>query len=228
MNNFRYALTLANLLYEIDLGNEDDLIEIGLIAYNFIGNKNTRLYRARLDVNENGIVQLPCNCDIIEAVTYDSEDWNYTSNTHINGDIESLYTENFIESQKELVNPLYIGGRFVKYRKSGDKLYVDCSSKVNVLYHGILLDDEGLPEINDKEAIAIADYIAYTYKYKEAIKTSNAALMQIAKDLKQTWLFHCDQARVGEFISQNDMITILDAKTSWNRKVYGKSFKPVM
>ena len=40
-------------------------------------------------------------------------------------------------------------------------------------YHGILLDEDGLPEINDKEAIAIAEYIAYVYKYKEAIRTNN-------------------------------------------------------
>jgi hypothetical protein len=41
------------------------------------------------------------------------------------------------------------------------------------LYHGIELDEEGLPSINDKEAIAIAEYIAYVYKYKEAIRTNN-------------------------------------------------------
>ena len=66
------------MLYDIE-GDIEDLEEIGLIAYNFIGNKNTRLYRATLDVN-NGIAKLPCNCDIIEAVTYCGEDWNYTSN----------------------------------------------------------------------------------------------------------------------------------------------------
>ena len=47
-------------------------------------------------------------------------------------------------------------------------------------------------------------------------------------DLKQSWLFHCDQARVAEYVSQEEMNKILDAQTSWNRKVYGKSFKPVM
>jgi hypothetical protein len=44
---------------------------------------------------------------------------------------------------------------------------------INVLYHGELLDEEGLPDINDKEADAIAAYIAYTIKYKEALKTHN-------------------------------------------------------
>jgi hypothetical protein len=43
-----------------------------------------------------------------------------------------------------------------------------------------MLDEDGLPIINEKEAIAIADYIAYTLKYKEAIKTNNATIFQMA------------------------------------------------
>jgi hypothetical protein len=31
------------MLYDIDINDMDILIEIGLVAYNFIGNKNTHL-----------------------------------------------------------------------------------------------------------------------------------------------------------------------------------------
>jgi hypothetical protein len=34
--------------------------------------------------------------------------------------------------------------------------------------------------INDKEAIAIADYIAYTIKYKEAMRSNNQLVFQMA------------------------------------------------
>lgn len=230
INNFHYAITLAQMLYDIE-GDEEDLEEIGLIAYNFIGNKNTRLYRILLDVNcEDGSVELPCNVDIIEAVTYcGSEDWNYTSNTKHNGDLSSLYTENYIEGQKAFLDPHYLSGKYVNYKRVGDKLYVNKGlSKIQVLYHGILVDDDGLPQINDKEAIAIAEYIAYVYKYKEAIKTNNQYILKMAQDLKQQWLFHCDAARVPEYVSQENMDKILDAQSSWNRKVFGKSYKPVL
>ncbi|WP_370841472.1 hypothetical protein [Gemmiger formicilis] len=50
LNNFHYAISLAQTLYDIE-GDDDDLEEIGLVAYNFIGNKNTRLYRASLGIN---------------------------------------------------------------------------------------------------------------------------------------------------------------------------------
>lgn len=230
INNFHYAISLAQMLYDIE-GDTDDLEEIGLVAYNFIGNKNTRLYKAILDVNcEDGSIQLPCNVDIIEAVTYcGPEDWNYTSNTKEFGDIQSSYTENYIESKKSFLNPLYISGKYVEYKRVGNTLYVNKGiGKVIILYHGILLDEEGLPKINDKEAIAIAEYIAYVYKYKEAIRTNNQNILRMAQELKQQWLFHCDAARVPEYVSQEEMDQILNVQSSWNRKVYNKSYKPIM
>lgn len=228
--NFRYAITLAQTLYDVE-GDTEDLEEIGLVAYNFIGNKNTHLNKVILNVNcQDGSIQLPCDVDIIEAVTYcGSEDWNYTSNTKEYGDTSSLYTENYIESKKAFLDPHYISGRFVKYRRVGDKLYVNKGlGKVVLLYHTEILDKDGLPEINDKEAIAIANYIAYVVKYKEAIKTNNQAVLMMAQELKQQWLFHCDAARVPEHVSQNEMDAILDAQSSWNRKTYGRSYKSII
>ena len=227
--NFRYALTLAQTLYDVE-GDSDNLIDIGLVAHNFIGNKFTQLHKEILDVNcEDGSIQLPCGVDIIEAVTYcGMEDWNYTDNIKPNGDISSLYTENYIESRKAFLDPHYISGKYVKYRKVGDKLYVNKGlGKVQVLYHSLILDEDGLPAINDKEAIAIAEYIAYVTKYKEAIRTNNQNVLRMAQELKQQWLFHCDAARVPEHVSQNEMDQILDALTAASWKTHGKSFKPI-
>lgn len=227
--NFRYALTLAQTLYDVE-GDTEDLIDIGLVAHNFIGNKFTQLHKELLDVNcEDGSIQLPCGVDMIEAVTYcGMEDWNYTDNIKPNGDISSLYTENYIESRKAFLDPHYISGKFVKYRKVGDKLYVNKGlGKVQVLYHSLILDEDGLPAINDKEAIAIAEYIAYVTKYKEAIRTNNQNVLRMAQELKQQWLFHCDAARVPEHVSQNEMDQILNALTAASWKTHGKSFKPI-
>lgn len=230
MENFHYAISLAQILHDVE-GDTEDLEEIGLVAYNFIGNKNTMLHKVMLDVNcEDGSIQLPCDVDIIEAVTYCGlEDWNYTSNHKEYGDLQSFYVENYIESQKAFLDPHYVSGKFVKYRRVGDKLYVNKGlGRVILLYHTELLDDDGLPYINNKEAVAIADYIAYTVKYKEAIRTNNRNILQMAQELKQQWLFHCDAARVPETISQNEMDSILDALTSGDRKNYGRSYKSTM
>jgi len=81
--------------------NPEDFEEIGLIAWERIGNKQMRLYRITLDVDcESKSVELPCNCDEIEAVTYGHEDWNYTSGTQVNGDYDSAVIEEHIEIRK--------------------------------------------------------------------------------------------------------------------------------
>ena len=37
----------------------------------------------------------------------------------------------------------------------------------------------------------------------------------------------CSQARIPEYLNQNEMDEILNAKSSWDRKSYNKTFKPI-
>ena len=157
------------------------------------------------------------------------EDWNYTSNTKNFGDFNSFNIEQYIERSKQSIDPLYISGRFVKYRREGNYIYVNENiDKVCVLYHTESLDEDDLPLINDKEAVAIADYIAYTVKYKEALRSNNSAVFQMAQTIKRQWLIHCDAARVPEYVNQNEMNDLLEVASSHNRKVHGRSYKPTV
>lgn len=233
MNNFHAAMFQANLLYGVEVSPED-FEEIGLVAWHRIGNKRTRLYRYVADVNcSNNTVKLPCNCDIIEAVTYDFEDWNYVDKALPEGDINSGFTESYIEGRKAFENPLYQSGRYVKYERVGDTLYLDQNygGRITILYKGELVDDEGLPELTDKEVDAIATYVALVIKSKEVWQISNPrtlkATSSLLSKLEQQWNKLCDAARVPVNFSQNEMNTILDAKTSWNRKIFNKSLKPL-
>jgi hypothetical protein len=229
MNNFKYAISLAQMLYDIDINDMDTLIEIGLIAYGFIGNKNTHLASQIVEV-KNGVVKLPCKADLVEAITSPQiEDWSYTSNVKNYGDFNTLNVEQYIERAKHVVDPLYISGRLIKYRREGDYIYVtEPVQEVCVLYHTENLDEDDLPRINDKEAIAIADYIAYTVKYKEALRTNNSTTFQLAQTIKKQWLIHCDAARVPEYVNQNEMNDLLEVMSSSNRKVHGRSYKPTV
>jgi hypothetical protein len=229
MNNFKYAISLAQMLYDIDINDMDTLIEIGLIAYGFIGNKNTHLTSQIVEVN-NGIVKLPCKADLVEAITSPQiEDWSYTSNVKNYGDFNTLNVEQYIERAKHVIDPLYTSGRLIKYRREGDYIYVtEPIQEVCVLYHTENLDEEDLPRINDKEAVAIADYIAYTVKYKEALRNNNSTTFQLAQTIKKQWLIHCDAARVPEYVNQNEMNDLLEVMSSANRKVHGRSYKPTV
>ena len=231
MNNFKYAISLAQMLYDIDINDMDTLIEIGLVAYGFIGNKNTSLNSEIVNVDpKSGLVKLPCKADLVEAITFPhAEDWNRTSNVKNYGDFNSLNIEQYIERSKVTRDPLYISGRYVKYRREGNYIYVtENVEQVCVLYHTEQLDDDDLPLINDKEAIAIADYIAYTVKYKEALRSNNQAVFQMAQTIKKQWQIHCDAARVPEYVSQNEVDDLLEVMSSANRKVHGRSYKPTL
>lgn len=231
MNNFKYAITLAQMLYDVDINDMDTLIEIGLVAYNFIGNKNTHLEAEIVNVDsKSGLVKLPCKANLVEAITYPNiEDWNYTSNTKNFGDFNSLNIEQYIEKSKHSTDPLYLSGKLVKYRREGNYIYVtEPIGQVCILYHSEQLDDDDLPLINDKEAMAIADYIAYTIKYKEALRSNNSAVFQMAQTIKKQWLIHCDAARVPEHVGQNEINDLLEIASSHNRKVHGRSYKPTL
>ena len=229
MNHFHYALTLANQLYGVNI-DVYDFEELALVAWNFIGNKRCRLYRYTTDIDcKTKSVKLPCNADIVEAVTYGFEDWKYATNDTPNGDLNSAFVESYIEGRKAFKNPLYISGKYAQYEQVGDTLYFDKDyGKVNILYKGIIVGEDGLPEITDKEANAIAAYIAYTQKYKEGIITNNGAIIQIATLLRNEWYKCVDAARVPEYLNQNDMNQILDIGVRYDRKIFNKKYTPVL
>ena len=161
MDNFYSIISHANLMYGLDM-NENDAIDIGLVAWNRIGNKQCRLYRYRAKIDKETLsVDLPCNCVSVEAVTYDYEDWKYTSNDTVNGDYQSQFIENYIESRKMYNNAFYISGKYAKYQQVGDTLYFEKDyGYVNILYKGVEVDDDELPYLTRKEVEAIACFCA--------------------------------------------------------------------
>ena len=233
MQNFHYIAVLLDMMYGLEL-EDQDVEEYGLIAWELIGNRNRRLYRYQTCINpKDNSVTLPCNAldmngeSCVEAVTTLYEDWERVTNYSEYGDNNTSFVEQSIEAEKFYESPYYISGKLLKYEQVGDKLYFTHNyGKVNILYKGILADEEGLPEITDKEATAIATYIAYILKFKEGLQTSNANISNQAIQLYNIWSKQCDQARVS-YLNQNDMNNILDIKSSWDRKSYGKTYKPI-
>lgn len=230
MNNFHYVSVLLDMMYGLEL-EDQDLEEYGLLAWGHIGNQNFRFYKYStcIDPRDNSVT-LPCNAlnqeGCVEAVTSSWEDWERVTNYSDFGSTNSAFVEHAIEAEKVYQSNYYIPGKLLKYHQVGDKLYFTHNyGKVNILYKGFLVDEDGLPELTDKEATAIATYIAYILKFKEGLQTNNPNIMKQAEMLNVLWSKQCDQARIT-YLNQNDMNNILEASTSWNRKSYSKSFKP--
>jgi hypothetical protein len=228
---FYTVLTYLNDMYGVEM--PDDIFEtMAFVAWNKIGNRDSKIYLSQeTPVKEESgewSVNIPCNADYIESVTTNYEDYQKTSNTVNYPNMSSLPYENYNEYFKYGTNELYQYGKMVKYRELGDKLYFTGEyDKINILYKGTHVDDEGLPYLNDKEVDAIAMYCLFSDTYKKGIRTKDAGTIQLAQVQKQEWLRACNAARIPKLINQNEMNEVLNAKTSWNRKMFGKSFKPI-
>ena len=227
LHSINSAYGLCESLYGIT-PNESDFDDLAMEAWNRIGTKHTRLYRYIGQV-ENKTLQLPCNTDVIESVHIPVPDAQVTSNSNYNNWNDTIWIEGYIDSWKRLEDPYWTRGKLVKYDEGNGELYFSRDyPNVMVVYHGILADDEsGLPLVNDKELTAIATFVAYASLYKEGIKKRNPDILKMTQLLKDDWLRKSNAARIPEHLSQNDMDQILDAKSSWNRKGYGKAFKPI-
>jgi hypothetical protein len=226
---FNTAYTHLKTFYGTEI-TPDDFETIGLSAWDKIGNKRSNLYKYKATpVEDEGgwYINLPCNVDFIEAVTTSYEDYQETYATKSDGDTTSEWIEGYIENRKMNTPFLNLPGKFVKYRVANDKLYVAQNySDINVLYKGVILDEEGLPSLTESEVDAVAVFCAYSKTFKNALVTKDPRTMQLAAQLKNDWLTRCTQARVPDHLSQNDFDEILNASTSWDRKRFGKSFKP--
>lgn len=169
MNDMHYAQFLANELYGVDIPTTK-FEELALLAHNFIGNKQSEIKQFIGMVDpETKMIELPCDVWEIESVTADPEDWEHVTNKDWNGDLKTLWTEQYIESRKNSTKEQYQSGSFVDYTRIDDCLYFkNFCGPVKILYRTELLGEDGLPKISDKEAIAIAAYVAYVTKQKEA------------------------------------------------------------
>lgn len=192
-----------------------------------IGNKETRLYRYKADT-EHRKITLPCNVDLIEAVYLHGPDSNnMDSITDYN--YYNVNVEYYNDLEKKEMNPFFNKGHLAKYRIEGDSIVFDRDySNVTIIYHGIIVDDDGLPYLSDKELQAIAAYVAYVDIYKKSLIRRDGNLVNLANVVKADWLRLCNSARIPTHITQNDMNDVLDVKTRWDRKMYGKSFKPML
>jgi len=229
--SFNTAYSQIRDIYGIEL-DQNDFENIGIIAWDKIGNKRYRLYHfhdhGHKDNEHRHYVDLPCNCDIIEAVTTNYEDYQKTSDMNLPGNMPNGWIEGYIESRKFNTNELYAPGKFIKYIRDGNRLFFNSEfHAVHILYKGVLSDEDGLPSLNEKELDAVSCFCAYTDTFKRALVTRDSATLQLSQILEQQWLRKCNQARVPAYINQNEMDEILNAASSWDRKRFGRSFKPV-
>lgn len=221
-NNFKSVYAQANILYgtTIDTTNFEDIC---LSGWELIGNRQTSLYKYTTHTTDKRI-KLPCNADFIEAVFGPYTDAQTSTNLSMYPNVYNQWIEDYIESWKKNKSVFYDKGMLLKYRQEGEYLVFDRDySKVTILYHGVIVDEEGLPYLTDKEVQALAAYCAYMDIYKKSLIQRDGNLFQLANAVKNDWLRLCNSARIPAHLSQNEINDVLEVKTRWDRHMYGKS-----
>lgn len=229
--SFNTAYTQVNDLYGVEM-SEDEFENLGIIAWGRIGNKEIKLYKYQVEPTktESGeyYIELPCNCDFIESITSDYEDYQKTTPSVSENDLTNSAQEEYIETRKFNTPFLYSSGQFIKYSRVGNTVYLSDNFKlVNILYKGVITDEEGLPSLNEKEVDAVAAFCAFTKLRKRGIVTKDVGTINLSQYLQTEWKSLCSQARVPEYVNQNEMDEILNVASSWDRKRFGKTYKVI-
>ena len=128
---FKTAYTQMRQLYGLEL-QPDEFETMGLIAWDKIGNKQLKWYKYQAEPirSESGeyYIELPCNCDLIEAVTADYEDYQKTTPTTLAGNNQNGWIEGYIETRKYNTGFGYSSGKFIKYVQEGNVLHLSDKS----------------------------------------------------------------------------------------------------
>ena len=224
LSPFYSALSHLKTFFDIVI-DDNEFEEIGMLAWDKIGNKYSSTYHYVGCPDHNGRMKLPCNADIIELVTSGSEEYQRTDNVQ-RDNFSRLEVENYIEAYKTQNKEYYARGGMIPYTRDGDYLIFNKNVRgARVVYKGITLDENGLPQLNFKEVEAIAIYCAWVVTFKKGMATHNQASVQLAQMLEQRWARACDAARTPVYLNQNDINNIMDVMSSWDRKRYGVSYK---
>lgn len=225
--NFYAILAHLNTMYGMDMSNSS-FENIALHAWDQIGNKNYTLYRMSGHTT-NKRLQLPCNADIIESVTAPGQSVIHATGTFNNSEyFVNQSIEDNIEQQSSKTEALYTSGHFIDYTlHENNLLFTREYEHVDVLYKGVIVDDEGLPLVNFKEKDAIAKYCAFVQLQKQAMVSKDKSTWEMSQIFKQQWQYAVDDARTPIYLNQNDMDNILNVQSSWDRKRFGLTFKSI-
>ena len=243
-----YDYLYSKYLLEEDFGialNEDDFVEKSWPIYRNIGNISTATHVFDTVIPDDLILLLPCNCDQIDSVS------TFSNREGINNDLLIIQTDysgismttaeyNFMPDIIDNLSlkrhnlsrtSMHPTGEFVSYtveNLNGSKiLKFDDKHKgvhIEVIYKGILMDNENNPLITLKTAQAISYKMAFMYTQKLAFKGDPTA-MKMLPYIKQESNVKMAAAGIPEYLTQNFFDQLLKAKTRHDRKVFNSSYK---
>lgn len=229
---FQTALYYLEELHGMTM-NETSFLDAGMIAWKRIGNRQVCKHLIQKEkTDENGCIDLPCNLlDIIYVVEHSGDflDSPYRPDYTV-ARYDNTYPErilNRFSTKAAYQHSSEPSGQYIPYEVTETGIMIQSNGpdvEYDILYEGLVGDDEGFPKLNQREAEAISYFLAYITVHKRMG-------MKIEKDgnlvqyYYQLWSKACRNARVPEKFSQNFIDSVLNVKTSMNRKTYNRSLR---
>lgn len=222
----------AQQLYGLDM-TEDDFIEMAYDVWRTIGNIATTVERYYIKVPGDFIIEIPKQAEFIDSVTIIDERnimESFDSSGSKDRNIFPYQERNNLPTINQSIT--MSRGKSVNYTNEGNNSIritsIDALNRdVMVVYRSFDTDEDGLPFLNDKEVAAVAAGVAKREMVKKAFmgvalkdKTSVALLQYITAESARL----LTAAKIDENITDDAIDKMLDVKTSWDRKQYGRRF----
>lgn len=233
---FKTALYYAEEFFGMSV-DETRFEDLAYIAWKTIGNRQTCKYLMEdVNVDENGFIELPSNVLQIEYVVVKAHrifDSPLTADFSV-AIYDDTYNDEAIRKFSKRASYTYSSeprGQYIPYELTEDGILIKRKGKhysdkedYSVLYHGLIVDDEGFPKLSQREAEAIAYFVGMMEMQRNLMRKTerNGEMYGV---LKREWERRCKRARVSEKFSQNFMDTVLNIKGSYNRKTYNRSLR---
>ena len=241
--DFMYGKFLLKELFDITK-HEDDYIEHAYNVWRDIGNIATATHAFEFIVPQDRKVMLPCNMEFVEAVSR-GEHWVDRWGEHYSAFIVDGHMGNNNQHLADSIvrntaqydhhdtqtSHLHPGGEFLPYNFAGspgnwhltfDEKFVGESGVC--IYRGVVIDKDGNPLLNRKEAEAIAYRMAFLDTQKRAFMRDPAAL-QMMSYIQGEAGKKMAAAKIPEHITQNQWNRILTTMVRHDRKVFNSSYK---
>lgn len=240
VQNIRAGIPVMNMNYGVTI-NEYDYIDMSVDALRDIKHFGITEYLAFVPVDTLGFARLPCNATIIDAVTT-SKMGKKVFSTRVLSELENVADNDTYFLQQEVMNNIgygngYVtrpgladhhGDGYISYFLTDDKrIKIDLmyrGATIAIAYKGISVDAEGYPLITRKQANALAAIVAKNVLTKRAYKGNKIALSMLELAMNNSARLK-QAASIPERLTDNEIDTLLDAQTTFNRKTYGRPTK---
>jgi hypothetical protein len=204
---------------------EEDFLDYAHTAMKSIG-YNRMPIKLKADVGEEGVIDLPCDMDQIKGVSFNRNSFQQWPVAEYE---DGVVMYDRIYAYDDPSRPNSDGMRTMVDYNFTPPTKVEVHSKyedgiVFILGSMKIVDEEGDALINYKQSIAVARYCIWMHAEKRAFAGMPSPIP--IGDLAQRALLAVADAKVPEQLSDNEMDKILNAKTSFGRKLPNSDFYP--